>query len=126
MSMFFHIKVPMVFSEQMVKTLLITAFEGGSNYWVRSGDVTKPVKGAEFLQDHAFGGEILLIVDDPRGDEETVERLLNADVLERGLMEFASNPRYRRHYFNWLKEEDDAETGDVFLQVCLFGEVIFG
>jgi hypothetical protein len=25
-----------------------------------------------------------------------------------------------------LNENDDADTGDVFLQLCLFGEVVYG
>jgi hypothetical protein len=31
-----------------------------------------------------------------------------------------------RHFADVLNENDDAGTGDVFLQCCLFGEIIFG
>ena len=31
-----------------------------------------------------------------------------------------------RHLGNLLADHADAETGDVFLQCCLFGQVVFG
>jgi len=31
-----------------------------------------------------------------------------------------------RHFADFLKEDYDETTGDVFLQCCLFGEVIYG
>lgn len=34
--------------------------------------------------------------------------------------------KYPRHWADVLAENDDATTGDVFLQCCLFGECIFG
>ena len=34
--------------------------------------------------------------------------------------------QYPHHYANAITEDHDAETGDVYLQLCLFGELIFG
>jgi len=34
--------------------------------------------------------------------------------------------KYPRHFHNFLEENDDAETGDVFIQCCLFGEIVYG
>jgi hypothetical protein len=31
-----------------------------------------------------------------------------------------------RHFADFMTENDDADTGDVFLQCCLYGEVIYG
>jgi len=33
---------------------------------------------------------------------------------------------YPSHYGDAISENDDAGTGDVYLQCCLFGEVIYG
>jgi hypothetical protein len=29
------------------------------------------------------------------------------------------------HWHNWMKENDDTITGDVYLQCCIFGEIIY-
>jgi hypothetical protein len=34
--------------------------------------------------------------------------------------------KYPRHIADILSENDDATTGDVFLQLCLFGDVVYG
>jgi hypothetical protein len=34
--------------------------------------------------------------------------------------------QYPRHFSNFISENYDAETGDVFLQCCLLGKVKFG
>jgi len=31
-----------------------------------------------------------------------------------------------RHFADFIAENDDAETADVFLQCCLFGRIVFG
>ena len=34
--------------------------------------------------------------------------------------------KFPRHFANILNENDDAETGDVFLQCCLWGDIVYG
>jgi hypothetical protein len=56
---------------------------------------------------------------------------LDRAAIERGLALFAAGKSIHtdktkvvmHHFANWMNEEDDAETGDVFLQLCVFGEV---
>ena len=33
---------------------------------------------------------------------------------------------YPSHYADLVEENDDAETGDIWLQLAVFGEVIYG
>jgi hypothetical protein len=33
---------------------------------------------------------------------------------------------YTRHFADFINQNDDAITGDVFLQCCLLGEVLYG
>jgi hypothetical protein len=49
---------------------------------------------------------------------------LNLRSIKKGLEVFAS--KYPRHFADFVSENDDASTGDVFLQCCLFGELVFG
>ena len=45
-------------------------------------------------------------------------------MIEKGLKVFAEKSPYQ--FGEWLLDNDDSITGDVFLQCCLFGEVKYG
>jgi len=51
-------------------------------------------------------------------------RRLDLESIRKGLNVMASN--YPRHFADFLNEAADAITADVFLQCCLFGELIYG
>jgi hypothetical protein len=57
------------------------------------------------------------------GEEPTKYRITLADV-EKGLK--LMQEKYPRHYANLVEEEDDAITGDVWLQLTVFGELVYG
>lgn len=57
-------------------------------------------------------------------DEEAEHKNLTLEAIQRGVKILAE--KYPRHFGDWIGENDDAITGDVFLQCCLFGEVIYG
>ncbi len=125
--------------EQRVKDLMCCAWEGGSNYWCTlkatrltpaadalrtdiqrkrretTGDGTFYRWEIPFLPDAALELEV---------DGETETYTLTREKLIAGLQVMAS--KYPRHFADVLNENDDASTGDVFLQCCLFGEIIFG
>ena len=50
--------------------------------------------------------------------------ILNMKKIKRGLTAMAK--KEPSHFADFLKENYDETTGDVFLQCCLFGEVIYG
>ena len=121
-------KVTIEMPEQRIQDLLCNAFEGGSNYWyVINGKnypegQTKESLGIEFehLELPFKGGS--LIVGDFDGDEG--DKVLDLKAIKKGLRIMAN--KHPRHFGDWLGENDDATTGDVFLQCCLFGEVVYG
>ena len=49
--------------------------------------------------------------------------VLGLESIQRGLQIMAD--KYPHHMADFLTENDDAITSDVFLQCCLFGDVIF-
>lgn len=66
-------------------------------------------------------GYELHITDAEDGEEVYV---LNLEKIEKGLKLMASN---HRNFFNdFINENDDAETADVFLQLACLGEIVFG
>ena len=116
--------------EQRVKDLLTSALEGGSNYWymIRKNNYpkgqTKESLGIKFAHvDLPFvEGGSLTIVD--AEDEDSAEWTLDYKAILRGLHVMAR--KYPADFNNWREENDDAFTGDTFLQCCLFGSVIYG
>ena len=103
-----------------VRDLLCTAFEGGSNYWIDS-----------IVANNANTFNLSYFHEAPSVPEGYVElrveseRLkLTHDKVKKGLQTMAKN--HPRHFKNFIEENDDAETGDVFLQCCLFNKVIYG
>lgn len=143
------INIDITISHQQLEDMLVTALEGGSNYWYRNAGYDIPEErmgearkqaGSCFLGYAApfCGGKLTLEVihDDvlPRrtssvsyedvkgGSGETWE--IELEDLVYGCQIMAE--KYTRHLMDMVNENHDAETADVFLQCCCFGEVIYG
>lgn len=123
------ITTTVTYPDECIADLLCIALEGGSNYWcsyeghdLGKGDFFSKTyenypqycaplctNGALYLSDEEDGGRRLK---------------LTRRSLETGLKNFIE--KEPRHFANWINERADAETGDVFLQCCLFDEVKYG
>ncbi len=66
------------------------------------------------------GGRVILI----EHDDEDEEHILDRAALHRGIKTMAE--KFPRHWADFISENDDAITGDVFVQCCLFGDIIYG
>lgn len=122
------IAVPVAVTVERVKDLLTCAFEGGSNYWVecaeRVGEATDR-KQAPFLCDAPFVKDGFLRVKD--GEEQVKGGgWFNIDpkTIEQGLKVMAE--KYPKCFADFINDNDDAGTGDTFLQCVCFGETIYG
>jgi hypothetical protein len=116
---------------QRVSDLLCSALEGGSNYWYMIEKQTKPpIIGFHCMAGHDFphidwplnvGGSLSIAsMEEP----DRAIATLDLDAAQRGLQLMAE--KYPHHWGDFLAENDDATTGDVFLQLALYGEVIYG
>ena len=92
----------------------ITACEGGSNYWCKS--VTPKGKGDAY-EAMMNGFEAIEL-------ESGKKHLVTRAMIQKGLKLMATS--YSYHFSNMMTDDGDAETGDVFLQLCVFGELIYG
>ena len=110
--------------QQRVTDLLTNAIEGGSNYWYMIVDHNRKEVGAECIVDVPAKGGFLLIDDSVA--EGTLKEPVKLDLerLMHGLN--IMQIKYTRHYNDFINENDDAITGDVFLQCCIFEKVIYG
>ena len=120
---------------EQIANLLCSAFEGGSNYWYVIESARAPLNYDRY---RSFPDTIIKHIDYPlnahggltistlEGDEFSgrTKWPLNYSACVRGLTVMAE--KYPHHFTAVLDESDDATTGDVFLQCCLFGEVVYG
>lgn len=96
-----------------IENLLYSAGSGAS-YWAESelayeSEVKKIMEGGKSKIIDLEGGRTFH---------------LTLQGIKRGLTVMAK--KEIRHFADFLKEDGDDVTADVFLQCCLFGEVIYG
>jgi hypothetical protein len=126
--------------EDQIKRLLGNAFNGLSNYWIDSVDWDIPgyvrqdfIAGGKFnqLPDYwhprqiipLVNGCALLIRSNDLEKDQPLRRLDRA-AIQKGLQLMAE--KRLKHFEDIMRENEDETTGDVFLQMCLFGDVVYG
>lgn len=129
--------------DKLIRNLLCCAFEGGANYWCIIEKIKCPPGmtlkdfnegGKGQLPDEywhwaqliplAEGGSLVVGDKSDQGNKTRYKGTLNRETIEKGFQVMAE--KYPKHFGNFMAEEEDGDTGDVFLQCCLFGELIFG
>lgn len=103
-----------------VVQMLITACEGGSNYWCKEITPHK-TKGAKDFYWAMLGGFHL-----KEHDKDAAEVFVSRRDIENALQLFATETPIA--YADFLNEDNcvDAEGADCFLQFCAFGQLVYG
>lgn len=123
---------PVQITHGQIAGLLCNAFEGGSGYWARAELAYTPTE-QDMKDSETFGawaGFAFYMVNHPDFKftltdlEEDESYTLTLETLKEGLKVMAT--KYSRHFDDFINENDDADTGDVFLQCAVFGDVIYG
>lgn len=109
-------------NKQNIIDLFVTALEGGSNHWYNINTLPNNVKSSEDIGEHILNGGYIQFF-----DIENPKELLG-DVDMNSLLDGISllKTQYPNEYENILMDEYDANDADVFLQLCVMGEVVFG
>jgi len=95
---------------------LAEVFEGGSGW------TDKLYKHNQYpLID---GAAVILSVRDSADEEEGKLLRFDIEAVKRGLQLMAD--KYPKHFADFMNENDDAITGDVFVQCCVLGDVVYG
>lgn len=109
--------------DERVKGMLCCAFEGGINYWVDHVDLPPKPWPDEVEYYHELPvHDVPLVIHVFEYDGKP--RTLDRDACTRGLN--LMRTKYPRHFAEFQRENDDAETADVFVQCAIFGEIVFG
>ena len=126
-------KIPI--SDQIIEYIIVTALEGGSNYWYLIHDdayqqikekTPKKFKG-EPLSIKFFrciiAGQTLAIHDIEDEDSEALGQISKASI-RKGL-EIAAN-EYPEALGEFIAGNGDANTADVLFKLFVLGEVVYG
>ena len=120
-------------TRQQRNYLLSSALEGGSNYWYFLSEETmttirkyKVSGDNNYVEDMMLkavkAGENLAINDYESEDE--ILGYLNKESITKG--EDIMFKDYGSHFAAILNESFDAETGDVWFQLCVLGDIVYG
>jgi len=120
-------------SIERIKDLLCAAFEGGIDYWGNAKSkigLKEELKAEYFHEIPALGGE-LTIFDNEDGSElgkidmESMKQAFQymADGTDKNGKDI---PQLKKHLDDFLNENEDAITADVFVQLAVMGAVEFG
>ena len=113
---------------QQVADLIVGAIEGGSTYWCSEYNILKTpaevVPNGVVVYSHPefWAGDFEIEFKD--GEDDDKSHTITPEVLKKGIQVMAE--KAPRHFRDWMQENDDAETSDVFLQCILFGEIVYG
>jgi len=109
-------KIEIEIQPQRVNDLLINAIAHGISYWCKrctsNEDVTK-------LKDEP---DTFIEFDENTGKE--TEHTLTYEKVEKGLKLMIETAPH--NFAAFLSETDDASDADVFIQLCLFGDIVYG
>ena len=137
------VTVPIEIPAQNIIDLFITAKEGGINYWAESMDFFRTdvfdtkTQGRKSVDDllmrradgHIGQGTIRIITD---MDRKRGQRYIDFDLERSGGLDDIQKAfgimadKYPKHFADFMADDIDATTADVFVQLCCFGEVVFG
>lgn len=129
------IKATVELTDKRMADLLCCGMEGGIGYWARIVDYVEPEEvweGKDWEHERGVykhihwpmskGGAVIFCdAEDP--DEKPCWRL-DRKKMEAGLQLMAE--QYPRHFANFINENEDAETGDVFVQLAVLKELVYG
>lgn len=109
---------------QMIDDLLVTAFEGGINYWCNKAEVQDgDYKGGTYASDVVSRGGTVLLHDavGAESGDDTVHAI-NLDKMLSGISVFCNKRKITPEI---LWETHDAGDADLVVQYAIFGEQIY-
>lgn len=108
-------------TDENISDILITAFEGGINYWCSTPiNVPEWPEGAIFASDVIVKNKPILIFN----EDEDKWMELNLEKVLHGIKMFLSSHSLSCDFF--LDGQFDASDADTIVQYALFDEIVYG
>jgi hypothetical protein len=108
------------FTDENIDDLVVTAFEGGINYWCRKVVIKDAPDEVKYASDAISKGGTLILFDAESTDkwELTLEKML------KGIKWYCEQNGYTDA--DDLMDNYDADSADAIVQYALFDEIVFG
>ena len=120
---------------EQFENLIVTALEGGIDYWgdfptsvileIREWSEKNNLKFEPFsirFAKYIWSGNSVSVIDIEEIDDEIIGNL-NLETITVGWQLFAN---HEEHFQNFLDDQWDATTADVWFQCCSLGDVVYG
>ena len=122
-----HAEITAQLTQQDVDDIMVSALEGGINYWCSEAEVVEERRCADWGHEQIARGGALVLHDIEDNDEKwelDLEKFLNGFMLwiEQGLDEYGAVQKDGTVDCCQI----DAACADEIVQLALFGEVMFG
>ena len=121
-------KLEIEISDEQIEELLVSAFEGGCNYWMaikcmyNKIDARKePYMPSAIMTVMSENGVLEIEVLE---DKNKPRLMLTKFKLHDGLRIMAN--KHHQYFADILINDTDTTTADVFIQCALFGDIIYG
>lgn len=108
-------------TDDAISNLLVTAFEGGINYWCGRVEIGATPENNEGYMSDVINNGGTLFLHDVEDEDEIWE--LREDNLLRGIRLYMKEQNITS--IEDLMDNHDAETADCIIQYALFGELTF-
>ncbi|WP_304430164.1 hypothetical protein [Faecalibaculum rodentium] len=121
-----HIEMDVSLTQQDIDDIMVTALEGGINYWCGSAKVVEEKRCSEWGHEQIARGGALILHDAESSDKWE----LNLEKFLTGVKLWLQNneDRYGAVASDGTLDpgEVDAEMADLIVQYALFGKPVFG
>lgn len=123
------VKITIEVSEEAIASALVSALEGGTNYWLEILEYGKPKK----LTYRCDKQKIFKHIDYPMNSTGSIvlrdtqtgkDYRLTRQKLNKAVKLMAE--QYSQAFSDMINESGDAITGDMLVQLAVFGDVIYG
>ncbi len=116
-------------NKETIEDLIIGALEGGSNYWYYLPDISmvelrKGFALSENIIHSAYQGAKIPVSDVEAGHDGEYLGYITKEGINKAVELFHNE--HPSHYADAISENHDAINSDVFFQLVVLGEVIYG
>lgn len=108
-------------TEQNLHNHVVSAIEGGSNYWAEINVHEHQLGWANYF---TATFKVTEISDETKGAIHGKSYRLSISKIMKGLAVLAE--KYPHHFCDILKQDGDMTTGDALVQCALFGDIVYG
>ncbi len=129
MKNYIEVKATIQIPVEKVQDLITCAIEGSSHYWARFKFPDNYKSKYSSYEKIPFGDDEIEIYDI---ETDVFLGILNKANIKKGLQLMADYEDLKgkkipaRHFKNLATDNDDAETADVLMQLCVMGEIVYG